>query len=248
MKTTMMILLAGCLSANLAFADIDAALKNPNRADEERRLDERRKPGEVLAFFGIEPGMAVFDVFAGGGYYTEILSYLVGPEGKVVHYNNAPWATFVQKATDTRFKGGRLSNVETLVATPESLQGHAPEFDAAIFVLGMHDIYYADPDNGWVLIDADQFLQGIYDLLKPGGVLGIIDHNGEPGSDPADVGKRLHRVDPARIVADLEQAGFVLEARSELLANPADDKTTSVFTKENRMNTDRAVLKFRKPG
>lgn len=247
MKTKILMFLAGFLSANLALADINAALNNPDRAEEAGRLDERRKPGEVLDFFGIEPSMAVFDVFAGGGYYTELLSYVVGPKGKVVHYNNAPWAAFVKKATDKRFKDGRLSNVETLVATPESLYGHAPEFDAAIFVLGMHDIYYADLENGWVAIDAPKFLQGLYDLLKPGGVLGIVDHNADPGSDPADVGQRLHRVDPARIISDLEKVGFVLEAQSYVLTNPEDDKTTSVLIKQNRMNTDRAVLKFRKP-
>ena len=223
------------------------ALSHQDRPAADVALDERRKPGEVLKFLGIEPGMAVFDVFAGGGYYTEILHYLEGPTGSVVHYNNKPWADFVKQATEQRFGQGRLSSVKRLVASPESLYGSASEYDAAIFVLGMHDIYYADPDTGWVAINAKKFTQGLFDLLKPGAVLGIIDHNAEPGSDPEDVGQRLHRVDPARIIADLEAVGFVLEAESKLLANPDDDKNTSVFLAENRLRTDRSLLRFRKP-
>lgn len=247
MKTLLTMLFAGCLSANVVLADIDAALDNPNRPERERAIDERRKPAEVLDFFGIKAGMSVFDVFAGGGYYTEILSYVVGPDGKVVHYNNAPWAAFVNKATEQRFKDNRLDNVERLIAPPESLQGRSAEFDAAIFILGMHDIYYADPATGWVAIDKDKFLEGIFDLLKPGAVLGIVDHNGEPGSNPADVGQRLHRIDPAILIKDLEQIGFVLEAESNILANADDDKTTNVFLEQNRLRTDRCVLRFRKP-
>ena len=165
----------------------------------------------------------------------------------MVHYNNKPWADFVKKATDKKFSDGRLAAVEQLVATPESLLGRAAEFDAAIFIMGMHDIYYADPNTGWVAIDGDKFTQGIYDLLKPGSVLGIIDHNAVAGSDPEVVGETLHRVDPARIIADLEAIGFVLEAESDLLANPEDDKNTNVFLSENRFKTDRSLLRLRKP-
>ncbi|MFN3237876.1 MAG: class I SAM-dependent methyltransferase [Pseudomonadales bacterium] len=247
MKKFLMCWLCVCLLSPLASADVAVALANSERPEVDRNLDPYRKPGEVLTFFGIEPGMAVFDVFAGSGYYTEILSNLVGPGGRVVHYNNAPWAAFVKTSVEKRFADGRLANVERRVAPPESLKGHGAEFDAAMFVLGMHDIYYADPDTGWVAIDVGDFTQGLFDMLKPGGVLGVIDHNGEPGSDAAEIGKSLHRVDPARIIADLTAVGFVLEAESYVLANPQDDKSTNVFIEENRMRTDRSVLKFRKP-
>ena len=200
-----------CLASIVAFAnEAKEALSNPGRPAADVSVDEFRKPDQVLTFLGVESGMAVFDVFAGGGYYTEILSYLVGDQGRVVHYNNKPWADFVKKATDKWFSDGRLAAVEQLVATSESLLGRAAEFDAAIFIMGMHDIYYADPDTGWVAIDGDKFTQGIYDLLKPGSVLGIIDHNAVAGSDPEVVGETLHRVDPARIISDLEAIGFVL--------------------------------------
>ncbi|MFT5561459.1 MAG: putative methyltransferase, partial [Litorivivens sp.] len=228
-KVMTKLLMMGLLSILMAICgqvfadDLDDAVANTGRLDAEKKLDERRHPDGVLRFLGVEPGMAVFDVFAGGGYYTEILSYLVGPEGYVVHYNNAPWEDFVKKGTEARFKGNRLPNVERLVAPPEALRNHAAEFDAAIFVLGMHDIYYADPETGWVAIDVAKFASGIFDLLKPGGVLGVIDHNGLPGADTAVAAEQLHRVDPAIIIADLTSAGFVLEASSDLLANAEDD-------------------------
>lgn len=234
--------------AGPTFADsIDKALEIESRSAQDKKLDELRHPDEVLRFLGIESGMAVFDIFAGGGYYTEILSHVVGPKGRVVHYNNTPWSAFVTKETGDRFNDGRLTNVELIVAAPESLAGHSPDFDAAIFIMGMHDIYYSDVENDWVQIDREKFLKGIFDLLKPGGVLGVIDHNAVPGSDAAVVGKSVHRIDPAIMIADLTAAGFVLEDSSDLLANPNDDKTTSVFLPENRYKTDRSLLKFRKP-
>ena len=111
----------------------------------------------------------------------------------------------------------------------------------------MHDIYYEDAQNGWPAIDRDAFLGALYALLKPGAVLGIVDHNAVAGSDPEAVGKALHRVDPAVVIADLEAAGFVLEARSSVLANPDDPRTETVFSDVNRWNTDRSVLRFRRP-
>jgi predicted methyltransferase len=74
-----------------AQADVyDDALANQARSAKDREVDERRKPAEVLRYFEIEQGMRVFDVFAGGGYYSEIISYLVGPQGSVALYNSAP--------------------------------------------------------------------------------------------------------------------------------------------------------------
>lgn len=223
------------------------ALKNPARSDADQKLDANRKPADVLQFFEIKPGMDVFDVFAGGGYYSEIISYLVGDEGSVRLYNNAPWDQFVSKAVTERLLNNRLANVTRMVAEPESLGKISAEFDAAIFVLGMHDLYYADDENGWPMIDRKKFLGGIFSLLKPGSVFGVIDANAEAGADNAKVGKDLHRVDPKTLIEDILAAGFILDAKSDILANPNDNKTTSVFLPENRYNTDRSVLKFRKP-
>ncbi len=222
------------------------ATDNPGRSDVDQALDGKRKPMEVLDFFGIEPGMSVLDIFAGGGYYTELLSQRVGEEGFVTHYNNQGWDTFVGKAVEDRLGNDRLPNVDRYVAAPEDLIELPDQYDAAIFVLGMHDIYYVDPENGWVEIDRNRFLKGIYSVIADGGVLGVIDHNAAPGADPAVAGKDLHRVDPAVLIRDLEAVGFKLEARSPILQNTADDHTLSVFDPSLRWTTDRSVLRFRK--
>ena len=85
------ILLLGVLILGISsnsHADIyDAVVSNANRSDEDEKLDARRKPADILRFFDVKPGMTVFDVFADGGYYTELLSLVVGQEGSVVLYN-----------------------------------------------------------------------------------------------------------------------------------------------------------------
>ncbi|HJP52483.1 MAG TPA: hypothetical protein QF611_15745 [Pseudomonadales bacterium] len=225
---------------------IDDAVANPGRPAADTQDDAGRKPADILRFFQIKPGMAVFDIFAGGGYYSELLSYVVGSEGHVVLYNNNPWNSFVGKAVDTRLADGRLPNVSRNTSTPDSLVDLDSQYDTAIFVLGMHDIYYADPGNGWLAIDREKFLKGIYGLVKSGGVLGIIDHNGAQGADSEKISKELHRIDPAVIIRDLEAVGFTLEASSDVLRNENDVLTTSVFTPENKRKTDRSVLRFRK--
>lgn len=227
--------------------DIKNALASPARSDKERAIDEKRKPGEVLAFFGARPGNRVLDIFAGGGYYTEILSHLVGPDGRVTMYNNPGWDKFVGKPIKARLENERLPNVDYLVAAPESLvDQEANQYDLAIFILGMHDIYYVDPENEWVAIDRQRFLKGVYHVLKKGGVLGIVDHNARAGSDPAITSQQLHRIDPAVIIKEAESAGFKLDAESDILRNAEDNFDMVVFDASVRRQTDRSVLRFRK--
>ena len=236
------------LISSFAHADIyDDTVSNSARSESDRKLDARRKPAEVMRFFEIKPGANVLDVFAGGGYYSEMLSYLVGPAGSVTLYNNAPWDAFVDKAVTARLADNRLPNIERLVQSPESLQALERKYTTAIFILGWHDVYYADEETGWVAIDKQAFLQGIYQLLEPGAVFGVIDANAESGANNALVGKDLHRVDPQVMIDDILAAGFELEASSDLLRNPNDDRSSSVFKPENRYTTDRSILKFRKP-
>ena len=241
-------LILGFLTCGTAAkADIyEEAVANEARGEKDREIDERRKPAEIMRFFEIKPDMKVLDVFAGGGYYSELISYVVGENGEVTLYNNAPWDKFVGKAVSERLAGERLPNVERLIATPESLIDLDRQYDAAIFVLGMHDVYYAHPEDGWPEIDKQKFLKGIHHLLKDGAVFGVIDANAVSGANNAEVGKSLHRVDPKAMIDDIVAAGFKLEAQSEVLRNPDDDKVSSVFTPENRYRTDRSVVKFRK--
>ena len=180
------------------------------------------------------------------GYYTEIISYLVGPSGSVTLYNNNPWDNFVGDQVKQRLIDNRLPNVKALTVEPAELSEVTEQYDSAIFILGMHDLYYEDKANGWPLIDVGSFLANIHRLVAPGGTLGVIDHNAAPGSDPAIVGQALHRIDPARIIKVLESVGFKLEDQSDVLRNPNDDLTGLVFNPEFRWQSDRSVLRFRR--
>ena len=122
---------------------ISAALAHPAR-EVDRADDANRKPGEVLDFVGVEPGMRVLDLLAGGGYYTEILSRVVGNEGSVIFHNNAAYRQFLGEALAKRTAGSRLPNVEVLDDEVADLEFEAGELDAVMFVLGFHDIYYKD--------------------------------------------------------------------------------------------------------
>lgn len=246
MKQFVALLCAALVSVAATAGPVDEALSHPDRSDTDKALDAKRKPAMFIDFLGIEQGMSVIDIFAGGGYYTEIVSRLVGEDGFVTLYNNSPWDRFVGEAVDKRLSGDRLPNVDRLVAPPEDLIDLPDKYDVAIFVLGMHDIYYTDEENGWPAIDKERFLKGIYNVVADGGVLGVIDHNARPGTDPEVVGEELHRIDPAIIIEDLEDVGFEFEAQADFLRNPEDDLTVNVFDDSIRRRTDRSVLKFRK--
>lgn len=222
------------------------AVANANRPDEDRARDPGRKPAEVLEFLGIAPGMVVLDMFSGGGYYTEIMSGVVGPHGKVVAHSNTPYLKYVGDEFAARHADHRLPNVDVLMAENNELGLNAEQFDAVTLVLSYHDIYHEDLDSGWLLIDGPVFLAELKKGLKPGGIVGIVDHSATAGA-PGETGGTIHRIDPAIVIADMQAAGFELEARSDLLHNPDDDLGKIVFAPDVRGKTDRFVLRFRKP-
>jgi predicted methyltransferase len=227
-------------------AAADAALKNPQRSPADRTQDDRRKAAAVLEFFGIQPGMAVLDLYSGGGYYSELLSYLVGPEGRVVAHNNTPYLSFAGTEIAERYREGRLPNVEQLIAENNELDLPVQRFDAVVMIKAYHDVYFVDDEIGWARIDRPEFLREVFDAMKPGAVLGIVDHAAAPGAAP-ESGGTLHRIDPEVIKSDMKAAGFVLEAQSNILRNPKDDYSTRVFDESVRDRTDRVVMRFRKP-
>ena len=224
----------------------ESAVSHPDRTEADRERDAGRKPGDVLEFFGIEPGMTVLDMFSGGGYYTELLSRIVGPEGRVVAHTNSAYAGFVGDEATNRYADGRLANVDILLAENNELELREDEFDAIMLVLAYHDIYFADPANGWPKIDGPRFIAELRKGLKPGGMLAVVDHFAAAGS-PRETGGTLHRIDPQIVIDELEAEGFVLEARSDVLRNMDDDHSKAMFDPEIRGKTDRFVMKFRLP-
>lgn len=222
------------------------ALVDRRRLKGDAQRDAGRKPAEVLTFFGMGPGMVVLDLYAGGGFYTELAAYVVGECGSVWSHNNAAYLAFAAEELDRRFAPGRLANVTRIAAENNELELPANTFDLVMMVLAYHDVYYVDIENGWQRIDAPALLAEIFQAMKPGAVLGIVDHAAAAGA-PADTAQTLHRIDPALLKRDLEAAGFVLEAESDVLANSADDHSQSAFAEGIRGRTDRFVFRFRRP-
>ncbi len=222
------------------------AVDNPARSNADRERDAGRKPAEVLAFFRLEPGMTVLDMYSGGGYYTEIIAHLVGPSGNVDAHNNQAYFGFAGDEIAARYADGRLANVAALNAENNELDLEANRYDAITMVLTYHDFYLVDDENGWPAIDRPALLAEIYQGLKPGGIVGIVDH-AAPAGAPSTTGGTTHRIDPAIVIADMQTAGFVQEGEGDLLRNAEDDLQQSVFDPAIRGNTDRFVLRFRKP-
>jgi predicted methyltransferase len=223
-----------------------AAVASEKRPESDRASDAGRMPDAVLEFFGIQPGDIVLEMWAGGGYYTELLAHVVGESGKVVAHVNTPILGFVGEEHANRHVDNRLPNTEVLLAENNELALEADSFDAATIILNYHDLYWSSEEYGWEKIDVPAFLAELYKGIKPGGTLGIVDHQAVSGS-PAETGNTLHRIDSAIVIAELEGAGFVLVGESNELTNPEDDHSKGVFDPEIRGETDRYVLRFRKP-
>lgn len=223
-----------------------AAVASETRPEEDLASDAGRNPEAVLEHFGIQPGDVVLEMWAGGGYYTELLAHVVGESGRVVVHANTPILNFAGEQHAMRHADNRLPNTEILLAENNELALEADGFDAATIVLNYHDLYWSSEEYGWDQIDVPAFLAELYKGIKPGGVLGIVDHQAVSGS-PSETGSTLHRIDSAIVIAELSSVGFVLDGESDVLANAEDDLTKSVFDPEVRGKTDRYVLRFRKP-
>jgi predicted methyltransferase len=240
------ILLTGLLGSAAAFAEdpLAKSLADPHRSAADRARDARSKPLEVLGFFGVKPGARVLDLFSGGGYYSEILAGAVGRSGRVVAHNNDIYVEYAADEIAARFADGRLSGVEQLRSNPPDQKLQAEAFDLVLMVMTYHDIYYvSESDPVHPRIDRDRFFEQVHRSLKPGGVLAVVDHAAAPGTGKS-AAQDLHRIDEAFAKSDIESAGFSLEAHSNVLRNPADDRTRLVFDEEIRGKTDRFVYRF----
>jgi len=223
---------------------VAAAVANPQRPAEDIKKDSARKPDQVLSFFNIKPGMTVLDLFSGGGYYTEMLNSVVGEDGKVIAHTNEAYIPFSGKIYQKRYVDGRLAQAETIVAEADDLELKANSLDAAMLVLTWHDFLYADEKGGWHAINETLLIDKLCTAMKPGGVLGLIDHAANSGGEPEQVAKDLHRIDPQVVRDTFAKSCFSLEAEAKFLRNGSDDRTLAVFDKSIRGKTDRFVFKF----
>ena len=223
---------------------VNSAVSNPQRPAEDRQKDASRKPDKVLSFFDIKPGMTVLDLFSGGGYYTEMLNSVVGENGKVIAHTNEAYIPFSGEIYQKRYVDGRLAQTKTIVTEADDLEFKDGSLDAAMLVLTWHDFLFADPENDWQSIDEDLLISKLCKAMKPGAVLGVIDHVANEGDDAASVAKTLHRIDPQIVRDNFKKSCFTLEAEASFLGNADDDHSLAVFDPAIRGKTDRFVFRF----
>ncbi len=224
----LLVLAAGCAASS---ADYNAILANTNRPDNERQLDAVRKPQEVMAFYGVKKGDKVADLFAARGYYTAILSQIVGPEGVVYAANGT-----ARPELHERVKHPSMANVRVIdgpfdkVALPQ---------DGSLDFVFIHLDYHELPVDARAAMNPRVFAS-----LKRGGSYGVVDHSAAAGRGDQDA-KTFHRIEKALVIKDATAAGFRLAEEGNMLARADDTRDFSVTKLRDR--SDRFVLKFVKP-
>jgi predicted methyltransferase len=227
--------------------EYDAALTHAGRPAADSARDSIDHPADMLRLAGIKPGMTVADVLAGDGYYSELLSYVVGPKGHVYLINNQAFDKWSQPALKDRMAGGRLTNVTQQTVDLDDMKLAPASLDALLLVKVYHDMYWVNtnPKNPWPKVDVNAVLNQLSKALKPGGVLLLIDHSAKAGHGKADAGE-LHRIEEAFAVQDFTAHGFKVIAKSDLLRRPDDSRDLISYKGPALGKTDRFVLVFRK--
>ncbi len=243
----LLITLCGCASSGTSSGDsVAAALANPARSEADRERDTRDKPQDLLTVVRFKRGAVIADIFGGGGYYSEILSDVVGAKGQIRLINNPSYDRYAKKLLQKRLADNRLPNVRYEVSSPDDMKLGNNTLDGALIVMSYHDLYVEDVKDGWPAIDASQFIDQIVSALKPGAKLLIVDHAAREGSGKADA-QTLHRIDEKFAVTDFKAHGLEYVGAISKLRNSADDHSLNVFDAAIKGKTDRFVHIYKKP-
>jgi len=199
-----------------------------------------RHPKETLEFFGIEPGMTVAEALPGGGWYSKIILPHLGDEGKLigVDYSIKMWPEFGGFATpefvETKktwpatwtegameWRGGFEPEITAFAFgdMPGNVKG---EVDAALFIRALHNIVRFEEKGGYLT----EALKNTHDMLKPGGIVGVVQHRAPESSDDAWADGNNGYLKQSFVIAEMEKAGFKLMDTSEINANPKDKPTS----------------------
>jgi len=223
----------------------DAAVHHSGRPEADVKRDSLDHPADVLRLAGIKPGMKVIDLIGADGYYSELLSYVVGPSGHVLLLNNPSSEKWSENSWQPRVANGRLPNVEHRVVDLNAMGLSAASADAVLLIKLYHDLYWVDTTGSWPKLNTSAVLDQVVQALKPGGVLVIVDHSAKAGTGSSDA-TSLHRIDEAYARKDFESRGLKLVGHSDVLRRP-DDKRDQISYKPPALGkTDRFVLVFRK--
>jgi len=261
---------AGAMAATAQAQDtealIDKAMTGSHRADANKARDKYRHPKETLLFFGLKPDMTVVEVWPSAGWWTEILGPVLKDRGQ---YYAAWFATQAKGAPD--FLKEREKGFDAMLAGRPDLYGKviktallAPDYvdiapkGSADMVLTFRNVHnWAKAGN------ADAMFKAFYDTLKPGGILGVKDHRAKPGT-PFQRQIDSGYMTEAWVIETAQKAGFKLDNKSEINANPKDtaDYPGGVWTLPPTLRnvadadkpkylaigeSDRMTLKFVKP-
>lgn len=240
------------------------------RRDENRARDEWRHPLDTLTFFGVEPEMTIVEVLPGnGGWYTQILNPLTAEQGRLigVTYPEMLWAQMFPGWSEDRHERFGADHTQmarymsvagleraqpivgyTIDSIPDEENGQA---DAVLFFRALHHLFrFEEP-----LVDTA--LAEVFDVLAPGGVVGVVQHRAPEDADADFTNGNNGYLKQSQVVAAFERAGFVLEETSEINANPNDPADGIVWrlppsTTDNPDTSaigesDRMTLRFRKP-
>lgn len=240
--TAVLGLLLACSEAppSKAGTTIQNAVNDPVRPASYRAADALRKPAETLAFSGVKSGMTIGEFYPAGGYFTRMLSDVVGPSGHIYAIENAGWNDSV-KDDRTMLAEGKWTNVSLDVEPFGTVEFPKP-LDLAWVTQNYHDLKI--PKYGSV--DTVAFDRAVYAALKPGGIFMIIDHQGPADLTPADIAK-MHRINRDVVVKEVTSAGFKLAGEGNFLRQSGDDHTKPIFDPSIRGHTDQYALKFVKP-
>jgi len=218
---------------------ITEAVNSANRPSGDIGRDADRKPQAILEFAGVMPGDRVLDIAAGSGYYTFMLSEIVGDSGTVYAVNPQiiadKYSEGIKPLTDA-VAAGLLPNVEYSL-TPSFAENLPENIDVAMNILFYHDFVWHEKDRAAAN-------KAVFDALKPGGLYIVVDHSSI--ANGWEVAESLHRGNERLTKEEIQAAGFELVDESDVLRHPEDPLTGNVFS-EIRGKTDRFVLKFRKP-
>lgn len=216
---------------------VTKAVADPSRPKSDSARDVLRSPGETIAFVGLKPGMAVAELFPGGGYYTRLISDVVGPTGKVYGIENPKW----DKGADAKM-AAEPGHGNVAIQMPAFGAFNLPQkVDVFWTTQNYHDLHIAEYGK----LDIADFNKRVYDALKPGGIYLILDHQANPGTDMAGIAK-LHRIEKAQAIKEVTAAGFKLVGEDTVLHRATDDHTKTVFDKSIQGHTDQYILKFQK--
>lgn len=225
---------------------IAAAVAAPDRTPDNVQLDASRKPAAILQFLGLRRGMQVLDLFGANAYWAEITSPVVGPEGHVTVWQPTQFYREKTKQSFDSFasKHSNVSIVSSPFEAPSLPKNYA---DFVILNDNYHDTYWQNAKFGIPRMDPNAFLRAVYASMKPGAVIGVIDHVANPNADVRATVDKYHRIDPNVVKADFKRAGFLFVDSSDILRNNTDPHNVEVHDPSIKGKTDRFVFKFRKP-